>query len=85
LACKAIRDTYGTLYRVPAFEPAPPNRTKLTARPNVDVWWDRDPKNKSDEDLIIRQDNGDKADVVIITLGQLYDLIEALNGAVEHT
>jgi hypothetical protein len=82
VACKAIRDENGTLYRVPAFAPEPKNRSRLTARPNVDVWWDRDAKVKSDEDLIIRQDNGDKADVIIITQGQGYDLLHALASAI---
>jgi hypothetical protein len=47
------------------------------------VWWDRDvgPR-KNDETLIIRQDSGEKADVIMLTLAQVYDLIHALGLAV---
>jgi len=48
------------------------------------IWWDRDPKNKSDEQLIIRQDNDQSADIILASLGQVYDLIAALNEAVEN-
>jgi hypothetical protein len=81
LPCKVIRDEHGALYRVPAFTPKPENLTKLEPRPNVDVWWDRGTK-KSDEDLYIRQDNGAKADVIVLTLGQAYDLIHALGSCI---
>lgn len=54
--------------------------------PAVDVWWSRDGK-KSDETLIIRQEYPDRAtaDVLELTFGQVYDLIDALNRAVEAT
>lgn len=82
---KAIKDTYGTLFQVPE---APTIRTvagkRLAGRPRVDVWWDRDMKNRSDEELILRQENNEKqADVITLTLAQVYSLIEALNKAVE--
>lgn len=82
MPCKVIRDEHGALYRVPAFTPDKTNVIALTPRPNVDVWWDRDPTHKSDEDLIIRQDNGEKADVITLTLGQAYDLLHAIGCAI---
>jgi hypothetical protein len=52
----------------------------------VEVWWSRD-KAKADETVIIRQEYPDRgtADVLELTLGQLYDLIDACNKAVENT
>lgn len=80
MSCKVIRDEHGALYRVPAFAPAlRSNLRVLPPRPHVDLWWDRDAKHKSNEDLYIRQDNGTRADVIVITQGQLYDLIHAAN------
>jgi hypothetical protein len=47
------------------------------------VWWDR-AKPERAEGLVIRQEHGKVgADVIILTLGQAYDLIDALNRAVE--
>jgi hypothetical protein len=76
LACKVTRDEHGALYRVPAFTPKERN-SKLEARPYVDLWWDRDAKDKANEDIVIRQENGDRADTIIINFGQLYDLLHA--------
>jgi len=52
----------------------------------VDVWWSRNDK-KSGETLIIRQEYADRAtaDVLELTFAQVYDLIDALNKAVENT
>lgn len=52
--------------------------------PAVEVWWSRDGK-KADETLIIRQEYEDRAhaEVMELTFGQAYDLIDALNRAVE--
>lgn len=54
--------------------------------PAVDVWWSRDGV-KANETIIIRQEYPDRgtADVLELTFGQLYDLIDALNKAVEST
>lgn len=65
--------------------------------PRVDVWWNRGPRKRvaspinhqpmavEEEELIIRQENGRVgADVLIITHGQVYDLIDALCRAVEN-
>ncbi len=85
-AVKVWRDEHGALYRVPAFTPSKdasldvrkdPKR-KLEPKPQVDCWWDRGVR-KDDEQLVLRQENStDRADVIIITQGQAYDLIHAL-------
>jgi len=50
----------------------------------VEVWWSRD-GHKADETLIIRQEYPDRAhaEVMELTFGQVYDLIDGLNRAVE--
>jgi hypothetical protein len=50
----------------------------------VDVWWSRNGA-KADETLIIRQEYADRstADVLELTFGQVDDLIDGLNRAVE--
>jgi len=78
---KAIRDKNGTLYRVPGYQP---KAGKGLPVPEVDVWWNRDPRAKANESLMIRQDNGDRADVIVLTQGQVYDLIHALGLAIVH-
>lgn len=62
----------------------------------VIVWWDRKyrkykthkdfAKGAPEEVLVIRQDDtdGNQADVLLLTTGQVYDLIDALNRAVEN-
>lgn len=54
--------------------------------PAVDVWWTRN-GNNADETVIIRQEYPDRstADVLELTQGQVYDLIDALNRAMETT
>lgn len=82
---KVIKDTYGSLWRIAAAPPAVgPKGFKFDGTARVDVWWDRDIRKKHDENLIIRQDAEDKADVITLTLGQVYALIGALNKAVEE-
>jgi hypothetical protein len=58
----------------------------------IDIWWTRKDvkvghKKVQQEELVIRQTNEceDKADVLMIDHGQVYDLIDALNKAVEHS
>jgi hypothetical protein len=86
VAIKAERDQHGTHWLIPAdpIAKTPGGRT-LGGYSGLAVWWDRDPRNKADETLIIRQDNGEgHADLILTTLGQAYDLIAALNQAVEN-
>jgi hypothetical protein len=78
-------DSYGTTYHI---EAAPTVKTPgakfRPGCPSVEVWWSRDGV-KADETLIIRQEYEDRntADVLELTFGQVYDLIDALNRAVE--
>jgi FlaA1/EpsC-like NDP-sugar epimerase len=56
----------------------------------VEIWWSRNGA-KADETLIIRHEYEDRqqyenrstADVLELTFGQVYDLIDGLNKAVE--
>lgn len=84
MAARAIRDEHGTLYRIPAqTKVKTPGGQWLPGSPSVDLWWDRDvgPR-RNDEQLLIRQTNGDKADVITLTLAQAYDLLHALGCAI---
>lgn len=84
---KIDRDANGTSYTIPASETVKtPGGTMLPGRPELNAWWARRLKSRADETLIIKQENmGDRADVIELTLGQVYDLIDALNKAVERT
>jgi hypothetical protein len=80
-------DSYGTTYHIdeaPAVKT--PGAKYRPGCPSVEVWWSRDGA-KTDETLIIRQEYPDRntADVLELTFGQVYDLIDALNRAVENT
>jgi hypothetical protein len=57
----------------------------LPGLPGVEVWWSKNFSRHQAETLVIKQEwpNRSTADVVEITLGQLYDLIDASNRAVE--
>lgn len=85
MPCSSSKDAHGTSYHVPAAENVkdPRGRT-LAGYPAVEVWWSRD-KTKDTETVIIRQEYEDRstADVLELTLGQVYDLIDALNKATE--
>lgn len=78
-------DAFGTTYTIPA-DPAvrTPGAQWRPGCPAVEVWWSRNGA-KADETLIIRQEYPDRstADVLELTFGQAYDLIDALNKAVE--
>ena len=81
------RDAQGTSYTIDASPTVKsPGGTQLPGMAAVVVWWARRFKGRSQETLIIRQESQtDRADVIEITLGQVYDLIDALNKAVERT
>jgi hypothetical protein len=78
-------DSFGTTYTIPA-EPAVkhPGAQWRPGCPAVEIWWRRNGA-KADETLIIRQEYEDRehAEVMELTFGQAYDLIDALNRAVE--
>lgn len=73
--CRIERDQDGTAYIV---EQDGQDTEELV------VWWSRTTKDKAVECLTIRQENsgGIEADVLMLSLGQAYDLIDALNRAV---
>jgi hypothetical protein len=84
--CHSSRDAHGHSYNISAAEPVKtPKGITRPGCPAVDVWWSRNGK-KADETLIIRQEYEDRstADVLELTFGQVYDLIDALNRAVEN-
>lgn len=82
MPCQATRDANGWHYFVPPTETVrTPGGKRLPGFEAVDVWWSRG-KGTGDERLIIRQPNEDKADVIELSLAQVYDLIHALGCAV---
>jgi hypothetical protein len=85
MACETVSDKDGTSYYIADVDvQVTPGGKTLPGSPCVEVWWSRVFKDRCDEKLIIRQENNtDRADVIEVTLGQLYDLIDALNRAVE--
>jgi hypothetical protein len=87
MPCSSSTDAYGTTYHIPAAENVKDPRGRMLAGfPAVEVWWSRD-KGKASETIIIRQEYAERstADVLELTFGQVYDLIDALNKAVENT
>lgn len=87
MTCKVVRDEHGTSYEIPkAKDVQTPGGKRYPGSASVLVWWDRDIKNKADETLYIRQDNSaEKADVITLTLGQVYDLMHACGLAIVRT
>ena len=85
MACKVTKDQHGTSYTIAAYEAKKdPRGAVLRGVPELNAWWARRFKDRADETLIIKQENmPDRADVVELTFGQVYDLIDALNKAVE--
>lgn len=75
------RDTNGTAWVVA-------NKDSTIDINHLKVWWSRTKKTfagKDDmvENLIIMQDtDGEDSDVIVLPLGMVYDLIDALNKAV---
>jgi hypothetical protein len=85
MPCEATSDAHGTTFLIHA-EPAvrTPGAQWRPGCPAVEVWWSRNGA-KADETLIIRQEYEDRehAEVMELTFGQVYDLIDGLNRAVE--
>lgn len=84
MACKRTRDEHGSTFIITADKTqATPGGHVLPGIPEIQVWWARRFKDRRDETLLIRQENNPQgADVIEMTLGQVYDLIHALNHAV---
>jgi hypothetical protein len=81
MVCRASRDQNGTTYFITEDATArDPQGRVLRGSPEVQVWWARKFEARRDETLLIRQENNSnqRADVVELTLGQVYDLIHAL-------
>jgi hypothetical protein len=88
VACKSTTEAEGTSYIIPAAEIVKtPGAKYRSGFPAVEVWWSRSSRDKSEETLIIRQEYPDRknADVLELTFGQAYDLIDALTKAVENS
>jgi hypothetical protein len=86
VACSSSKDAHGTSYTIAAAETVKtPGSRFLPGCPEIIVWWSRSFERLSEETLIIRQEYPDRptADVLELTFGQAYDLIDALNKAVE--
>jgi hypothetical protein len=83
--CQKSTDQYGTTYTILAADAVKtPGKQFRPGCPAVEMWWSRNGK-KADETIVIRQEYPDRAtaDVIELTFGQLYDLIDAANQAVE--
>lgn len=94
MACSSYKDAHGTSYTIAAAETVRTPGSKagsaskfLPGCPQVEIWWSRSFERKSEETLVIRQEYPDRAtaDVLELTFAQVYDLIDALNKAVEAT
>jgi hypothetical protein len=87
MAFRADKDKNGTTYIIePDTIKKTPGGIHLPGCAEVQVWWSRKFKqHKAAETLLIRQENNRiRADVIELTLGQVYDLIHAANQAVEN-
>jgi hypothetical protein len=85
LACTSSTDSHGTTYTIDKEDAVrTPGGQYRPGCPAIEVWWSRNGK-KADETLVIRQEYPDRstADVLELTFGQVYDLIQALNKSVE--
>jgi hypothetical protein len=87
--CKTFNDN-GSLHYVVEREAFTVGNKQETS-PCVNVWWNREGRKVlggrtyRTEALVIRQENGRVgADVILLTPGQVYDLIDALNKAVDN-
>ena len=81
MGCNVERDGSQTVYTVPADTPVKPLARDRRGYPKVTGWWTRTGKGDS---FLIRQENADKtkADVVELSLTQVYAAIDMLNRAI---
>lgn len=83
MPCRQSRDKDGTTYHIAEDRTGKtPGGHQVPGCAAVDVWWARRFKDKRDETLFIRQNGDEKADVIELTPGQVYDLIHALGWAI---
>jgi hypothetical protein len=81
MACKARNEDGTTVFIVPEDKTMRDAGGKtLAPSPEVQAWWTHKLRNRRDETLLIRQEGNDpsRADVLELTLGQVYDLHHAL-------
>lgn len=74
MACEVNTGPGGTSYRIPEDSGKTPRYTGKTYA-EIEAWWTR-------KSFIIRQENSEAADVLELSQGQVYDLIDALNRAI---
>lgn len=79
-------DAHGTSYTIEAQAAVVLRGRPQRLCPLLEVWWSRSFERAAEETLIIKQEYADRdtADVLELSLGQVYDLIDALNKAVEN-
>lgn len=84
MPCRQSKDKDGTTYHIAAATTGKtPGGHQFPGTAAVDVWWSRRLNaHKSDETLFIRQSDGEHADIIELTQGQVYDLIHALGWAI---
>lgn len=84
MPCKLSRDEHGTSYHIAEDKAGKtPGGQPFSRGAAVEVWWARRFAKDNDETLFIRQEGRpDQADVVELTLGQVYDVIHALGWAI---
>lgn len=85
MPCSSSTDSHGTSYLIAAAPNVKDIRGRMLAGfPAIDLWWSRGSK-VTEETIVIRQEYPDRAtaDVIECTLGQAYDLIDALTRAIE--
>lgn len=64
-------------------------KSRKAVSPKVVCWWSREPRKVvggatvREEHILLRQENEERADLLIITHGQAYDLMDALSRLVE--
>lgn len=86
MACQARKDGNCTIYTIPEDKTMRDAGGKtLVPSPELEAWWTRKLRGRRDETFLIRQENGNKADVLELTLGQLYDLHHAIGCAILGT
>lgn len=84
MGCKVTKEDGRSIYTIPEDStPRDAGGRTLPSSPELQVWWSI-LRNRRDETLLVRQErpNAAHADVLELTLGQVYDMIHALCWAV---
>lgn len=75
MACEVNTGPGGTSYRIPEDDGRHTRTKDGITYAELECWWGR-------RSFIIRQENSEAADVLELSQGQVYDLIDALNRAI---